>query len=119
MLCLSTHGRFVPEADLQNTVQIDAWITPLGSDGPWLGLFPHAREIRICALSSSRSPQRLPVLKPEWTACYSNPVEMRKGYARQVRTVSQDGQLSLFQVERPPLPASHQATPVYSSSAWD
>jgi len=64
MLCLSTHGRFVPEADLQNTVQIDAWITPLGSDGPWLGLFPRARE-RICALSSSRSPQRLPVLKPE------------------------------------------------------
>jgi hypothetical protein len=32
---------FVPEADLQNTVQIGAWITPLGSDGPWLGLFPH------------------------------------------------------------------------------
>jgi len=30
-----------------------------------LPLFPHAREIRICALSSSRSPQRLPVLKPE------------------------------------------------------
>lgn len=36
-----------------------------GSDGPWLDLFSHAREIRICALSSSRSPQRLPVLKPE------------------------------------------------------
>jgi len=32
---------FVPEADLQNTVQIGAWITLLGSDGPWLGLFPH------------------------------------------------------------------------------
>src|SRR6478672_5638085 len=44
---------------------------------------------------------------------------MRKGYARQVRTVSQDGRLSLFQVERPPLPASHQATPVYSPSACD
>jgi hypothetical protein len=29
---------------------------------------------------------------------------MRKGYARQVRTVSQDGRLSLFQVERPKEP---------------
>ena len=46
-------------------------------------------------------------------ACCSNPVEMRKDYARQVRTVSQDGRLSLFPVERPPLPASHQAAPAY------
>ena len=37
----------------------------------------------------------------------------------QVRTVSQDGRLSLFQVERPPLPASHQATPACSPSACD
>src|SRR6476646_446544 len=44
---------------------------------------------------------------------------MRKGHARQVRTVSQDGRLSLFQVEPPPLPASHQAKPVYSPSACD
>jgi hypothetical protein len=44
---------------------------------------------------------------------------MRKGYARPVRTVLQDEQLSLFQVERPPLQESHQATSVYSPSADD
>ena len=44
---------------------------------------------------------------------------MRKGCARWVRTVSQDGRRSLFQVERPPLQESHQATPAYWASACD
>src|SRR5258705_250879 len=49
----------------------------------------------------------------------TKPVQMRQGYALQVRTASQDGRLSLFQVERPPLPASHQAKPVYPPCAGD